>query len=72
MREVLDAYRPQIDASDVLARLGLTEGGYFLVSAHREENVDSPDRLQMLLDCLVAVRETWDLPGVRLDPPAHP
>ncbi len=52
MREVLDAYRPQIDASDVLERLGLSEGGYFLVSAHREENVDSPARLQMLLDCL--------------------
>ncbi len=62
MREVLDAYRPQIEASDVLTRLGLTEGGYFLVSAHREENVDSPPRLQMLLECLVAVREKWDLP----------
>lgn len=62
MREVLDAYRSQIEASDVLTRLGLTEGGYFLVSAHREENVDSPPRLQMLLECLVAVREKWDLP----------
>jgi len=62
MREVLDAYRPQIDASDVLDRMGLTEGGYFLVSAHREENVDSPARLQMLLDCLVAVRGKWNLP----------
>jgi UDP-N-acetyl-L-fucosamine synthase len=62
MREVLEAYRPEIDASDVLVRLGLSEGGYFLVSAHREENVDSSERLQMLLDCLVAVREKWDLP----------
>ena len=62
MREVLDAYRPQIEASDVLTRLGLTEGGYFLVSAHREENVDSPPRLQMLLECLVVVREHWNLP----------
>jgi len=62
MREVLDYYRPQIDASDVLERLGLTEGGYFLVSAHREENVDSPMRLRLLLDCLVAVREKWGLP----------
>lgn len=62
MREVLNAYLPQIQASDVLRRLSLTEGGYFLVSAHREENVDSPARLQMLLECLVAVREKWNLP----------
>lgn len=62
MREVLDAYRDQILASDVLGRLGLTEGGYFLVSAHREENVDAPERLQALLDCLVAVRSEFDLP----------
>ena len=61
MREVLDEYLPQIQASDVLERLSLTEGGYFLVSAHREENVDSPARLQMLLECLVAVRKKWDL-----------
>jgi UDP-N-acetylglucosamine 2-epimerase (non-hydrolysing) len=62
IREVLDAYRDQISASDVLTRLGLTEGSYFLVSAHREENVDSPARLQMLLDCLGAVKAEWDLP----------
>lgn len=62
MREVLDFFRPRIDESDVLARLGLDEGEYFLVSAHREENVDSPPRLQQLLDCLVAVRDRWGLP----------
>lgn len=62
MREVLDHYRPQIDASDALERLGLTERGYFLVSAHREENVDSPERLRMLLDCLLAVHEEFQLP----------
>jgi UDP-N-acetyl-L-fucosamine synthase len=62
MREVLNAYLPQIQASDILDRLSLPEGGYFLVSAHREENVDSPERLQMLLECLVAVRDKWNLP----------
>ncbi len=62
MREVLDTYRDQILASDVLDRFGLTEGGYFLVSAHREENVDSPERLRMLLDCLTAVHAAYGLP----------
>lgn len=60
MREVLEAFRAQIDASDALDRLELISGEYFLVSAHREENVDNPERLQKLLDCLVAVRDKWD------------
>lgn len=64
MREVLDHYRPQIDASDVLDRLALTPASYFLVSAHREENVDDPDRLRLLLASLEAVRSRWDLPLV--------
>lgn len=62
MREVLEAYRQDIDASTVLTDRGLTEGEYFLVSAHREENVDSPERLTMLLDCLTAVHEQFGLP----------
>nr|WP_232211647.1 UDP-N-acetylglucosamine 2-epimerase (non-hydrolyzing) [Nocardioides sp. CF8] len=64
MREVLEHYRPQIDASDVLDRLDLTPQGYFLVSAHREENVDSPARLRILLDCLLAVHAKWQLPVI--------
>lgn len=62
MREVLDHYRPQIEASDVLTRLGLSDRGYLLVSAHREENVDSPERLRLLVDCLVRVNEAFGLP----------
>ena len=62
MREVLDFYRPRIEASDVLTRLNLKKGGYFVVSAHREENVDPPLRLQALLDCLRAVRDRWSEP----------
>ena len=59
---MLDAYRAQIAASTVLAERGLTEGGYLLVSAHREENVDLPVRLRALLDCLVAARDATGLP----------
>lgn len=62
MREVLTAYREQIEASPVLERLGVPAEGFFLVSAHREENVDSPVRLRLLLDCIVAVSERWPLP----------
>ena len=64
MREVLEHFRARIEGSDVLDRLGLTPGGYFLVSAHREENVDSPDRLRSLLSCLDRVHRVHDLPVV--------
>src|SRR5699024_3468726 len=64
MREVLDHYRPQIAASTALDKLGLHPKRYFLVSAHREENVDSQDRLRQLLRCLEAVQKQWNLPVV--------
>lgn len=64
MREVLTAYAGEIHASDVLSRVGLERNGYFLVSAHREENVDSPQRLEQLLECLAAVRAEWGLPVI--------
>src|SRR5690348_3852528 len=62
MREVLEHYRPRIEASGVLRRLELRPGEYFVVSAHREENVDDPARLDRLLACLRAVRQEWGLP----------
>ncbi|WP_431875426.1 non-hydrolyzing UDP-N-acetylglucosamine 2-epimerase [Micromonospora marina] len=62
MREVLDHYHDDIRQSPILDQLGLTPNGYFVVSAHREENVDRPARLERLLDCLRAVRDEWRLP----------
>lgn len=62
MKEVLEHFRPQILSSLVHERLGLTPRGYFLVSAHREENVDSPQRLSMLLDCLRGLVDKYSLP----------
>ena len=64
MFEVLTHYRPRIDASDVLARLGLVEGRYFVVSAHREENIESPQSFAKLVDVLNAVAEDHDLPVI--------
>jgi UDP-N-acetylglucosamine 2-epimerase (non-hydrolysing) len=62
MREVLDLNRDRIEASDVLERQGLTPGGYFLVSLHREENVDYPARLEAVLEALQTLRREYDVP----------
>jgi UDP-N-acetylglucosamine 2-epimerase (non-hydrolysing) len=62
MREVLDYYMQKILASKILQTLGLEPQKYFLVSAHRQENVDSPERLKDLLETLKQVQETWGLP----------
>ena len=62
MREVIDHYRPGIEASTVLERLGLSAGSYFLVSAHREENVDAPENLKKLLAILTGLAETFQIP----------
>jgi UDP-N-acetylglucosamine 2-epimerase len=64
MFEVLTHYRPNIEASDVLERLELMAGGYFIVSAHREENIDSPRSFEKLVAVLNAVAEDHGLPVV--------
>ena len=58
MREVLEHYKPGIDASPVLEQLELQPGRYIVVSAHREENVDDPRRLEALLASLEALART--------------
>ncbi|KOO16079.1 UDP-N-acetylglucosamine 2-epimerase [Vibrio xuii] len=62
MFEVLNHYMDQIDASDVLQRLELNQGEYFVVSLHREENVDSPKQLAKLAETLNSVADTYGLP----------
>ena len=64
MFEVLSYYMPQIDSSDVHARLDITKGEYFVVSAHREENVDSSDQLLKLATSLNIIAEHFDLPVI--------
>jgi UDP-N-acetylglucosamine 2-epimerase len=62
MREVLDHYMPKIQKSDVLKRLGLEPNKFFIVSAHREENVDMPQNLQDLVETLNALADTYKFP----------
>ncbi|NMV41891.1 non-hydrolyzing UDP-N-acetylglucosamine 2-epimerase [Ralstonia insidiosa] len=64
MAEVLTHYMPRIEASDVLGRLGLSRGGFFVVSAHREENVDSDTNFRKLVQLLNAVAEQYGLPVI--------
>lgn len=69
MYEILAYYQPLIEKSDVLTRLGLSELGYFVVSAHREENVDFPGNLQKLAAALNMISETY---GKRIIVSTHP
>ena len=62
MREVLDYYMPKIQKSDVLQRMGLAANKFFIVSAHREENVDTPRNLLDMLETLIALAETYNCP----------
>jgi UDP-N-acetylglucosamine 2-epimerase (non-hydrolysing) len=77
MKEVMDYYKPQIDKSDILNQLSFTEKvkrempntqgeklNYFLVSFHREENVDNPDNLQKILIILNQLAERYKFPVI--------
>ena len=64
MFEVLNYYREGIEQSDVLQRLGLEEGKFFIVSAHREENIDSDKNFLKLVDVLNSVAAHYDYPVI--------
>lgn len=69
MYEVLHHYLPKIAASDVLARLGLRAEDYFVVSAHREENIDYPEQFDKLIRVLHGLAESF---GKRIIVSTHP
>ncbi len=62
MLEIFNHYKSRIESSSVLSDLNLSPKGYFLVSIHRQENVDFPDRLEQVLKALAAIRDEWNLP----------
>lgn len=62
MFEVLNHFLPQINKSDVLSRLGLKKGNYFVVSAHREENINFNNNFDRLIECLNLIAEKYKLP----------
>jgi UDP-N-acetylglucosamine 2-epimerase len=62
IKEIYEHYKDKIAKSTVIEDLGLKQGGYFLVSVHRQENVDLRERLEKVLECLIAVREEWNIP----------
>lgn len=62
MNEVLAFYREKIESSEILNELSLKKNEFFLVSAHRQENVDSPARLKSLLESLEAIYKKWNFP----------
>jgi UDP-N-acetylglucosamine 2-epimerase (non-hydrolysing) len=64
MHEVLNHFMPNIEKSQILTQLKIQPKKYFLVSAHREENVDSTSKLQDLLDTLQILVKEYDVPIV--------
>ena len=62
MAEVLHANLKEIEASDILARLGLKKGNYLLLSAHREENIDTEKNFLSLFNAINAMAKKYDMP----------
>jgi UDP-N-acetylglucosamine 2-epimerase (non-hydrolysing) len=64
IKEVLDHYAPGVDAADPFSAVGVEPGKYFLVTAHRAENVDDPARLASLVEALTETVDKYDMPVV--------
>ena len=64
MQEVLEYYKPKIEKSDILNKLGLKSNRFFIVSAHREENIDSPQNMQDMIQTLNALAKEYKIPVI--------
>ena len=64
MKEVLDYYQPKILKSQILRELKIETGNYFIVSTHREENVDNPENLQKIIHVLNSLAKEYNLPVI--------
>ena len=64
MKEVFNAHKEAIEASDVLQRLSLEKGKYILLSAHREENIDLEENFMSLMNAVNAIAEEYDMPVI--------
>ena len=64
MREVLERHRTAIEGSRALEKLGLERGGYFLLSAHREENIDHEENFLSLMHAVNTIAEDYGLPVI--------
>lgn len=70
MAEVLHKNLSKIEASDVHQRLGLEKGKYILLSAHREENIDTEKNFLSLFNAINAIAQKYDMPILYSCPPA--
>jgi UDP-N-acetylglucosamine 2-epimerase (non-hydrolysing) len=64
MQEVLDFYMPKITSSDVMKQMGLESNKFFIVSAHREENIDSKENMRDMVEALNAIADTYNMPVI--------
>lgn len=64
IKQVIDTYREEIEASNVLAHMGLQSGQYFLITMHRAENVDREDRLRSLVEALTRLHSEYGYPVI--------
>ena len=64
MLEVLNSKKQEIESSNILTNLGLESGKYFIVSVHREENVDNPENLKKVVHCLNQLHDKYSYPVI--------